>query len=194
MKVIALLLASWISMTIAVAEPLPVVPEEPAYPGEPDQQRALRSILIHFALRGADAANNVGVSTARQERAEVLSSPVLAVDWVGIVYAVEPTAARNAFLSVHLAHLFVPYSLITSQADSRHGGTLIQRGTPLFETVSSLRPGQRVQFSGQLVCVMEIEFGGGSQPDCPRRSQRDDWAALAWPAFLFRFDRIRALD
>jgi hypothetical protein len=160
-----------------------ISPLEPAV--RPPQQLAFEEFIRSFARRAEEAPNALARQNLRRERAARFLTDGFggARDWVGTVSEI---AANNRGRAVLLLSLADGSQLMSNDGRVRLGDAgIIQRGTPIFDTVAGLRIGQRVRFDATFLCVRE---------DCPIDPTTDAAETLATPRFVTHFRRITPID
>jgi len=140
---------------------------------------------VSVAQRGsAQAANDMqrgGIKATRDEAICGLFAGSFTVEnWVGTVKTIDSNSDGKGIMGISLAE---EITLTTWNNDLSDIGdnTLIQPGTELFQTASSLRKGQTVSFSGSFMPKRE---GCVDESSITLRGKLDD------PEFIFRFARV----
>jgi hypothetical protein len=149
---------------------VPAVPrDETAFIGVADELRALR----------AEAASSTDQQVAlRQTDARLCALPTDVDNWVG---RVEQRYSLSTGEGASLTIGIWPRLVVRTALFADNTGTLIRAGTPLFATVSDLRTGDVVRFSGHIV------GHDGACPDDPAIAPNEK---LRDPEFLLRFEKV----
>lgn len=179
----------WLPLIVMFATPMSLL-AQPATPVEqPPEQIAFQDSMKSFATVAGRAPNNLGFAYLRHRRAGEVAGRY-AINWIGRLEIIEPTPAWNARIAVVIVGADFEVLLANSASDTRHGGTLISFSSQMFSDLLNMRVGQRVRFSGQLVCVQETEIGNGTVANCPSIDAAGNQEALLRPIFTFRFDAL----
>ena len=148
----------------------------PAFP--PDETSFIAVAEQLRALRRETAAGSVNAAALRQTEARLCALPVVADNWIG---RVDERFAVSAGEGVSLAIEISPYLVVRTAFFPDHTGTLIRAGSLLFASVSALRQGDVVRFSGRIV---------GHAGACPDDPPVDENEKLRDPEFLLRFAQV----
>jgi uncharacterized protein YecT (DUF1311 family) len=105
-------------------------------------------------------------------------------NWVGKVEKIDSNADGKGVLSVSIAPDVVIKTWNNAVSDMMDK-TLIEPGTPVFQTASAMKRGQYVTFSGLL-------YRAKSSGDCLRESSLTLKGKVKEPEFIFKFDQIAA--
>jgi hypothetical protein len=140
---------------------------------------------VEKARADADSAENDmqkgGIKAIRDKAiCSTLMSPEV-LDWVGTVKTVDSNSDGKGVLEIEIAPDIVVKTWNNALSDIATN-TLIQPGTPVFETASAMKPGQIVTFSGT--------FFPGMEGDCLNESSLTLDGKLKSPEFIFRFATI----
>ncbi len=104
-------------------------------------------------------------------------------NWTGTVDKVDTSIGGAAILSIAVLP-DVDFGTAPNALSNMSSNTLIASGTPLFQTVSGLQVGQKVQFTGQLF---------SSQDDCAEEASVTANGSMQQPLFITRFTSITPL-
>jgi hypothetical protein len=102
-------------------------------------------------------------------------------DWVGTVKTVDSNSDGKGVLEIEIAPDILVKTWNNSLSDIGTN-SLIQPGTPVFESASAMKPGQLVTFSGT--------FFRGMSGDCLNEGSLTLDGKLKSPEFIFRFATI----
>ena len=159
------------------AAPLPVAASTDV------QERFVRAVEeARQAYTGG--VNDLARGAARPRRAEALCRIVprgRVENWVGKVVTLASSAGGRGVIAIEMAPRVV---IATNRADAGDEAdrTLLDPRTILFANASTLAPGDRVQFSGQLL---------PGTADCFKEVGRDAATSLTQPEFVIRLDALR---
>lgn len=109
-------------------------------------------------------------------------------DWLGRVYDVHETWDRNASLNVEIHDRIWLETYGSAIAEKENGPSNIKKETELYDTVTSLKKGDRIIFSGEF-----ISSKGDYKRGCVTERSLTRSGAIREPEFIFRFDRIEAI-
>lgn len=136
--------------------------------------------------RKADNDMQIGGIKSRRDKALCDGMTSLAVDdWIGTVEKIDSNSDGKGVLSIEIAPDIKVKTWNNAFSDIGNK-TLIEPGSPLFETASSMKKGQRVAFSGTLF--------NGKDGDCLSESSLSLRGKVKEPEFIFRFSKIVAYD
>ena len=162
-------------LILTAAGPAPTIP--------PDQ-----SAMIAAAEQGraayASAANDMAKGAARPARAKAFCAALKSMtvkDWVGTVETLSSNGDGLGVLEVRVSPILTLKTWNNSLSDTGDR-TLIQPGTPLFNTAAALKPGASVRFSGTFI---------RSATDCVREVSVTLRGSMEDPEVIFRFTAIK---
>jgi len=104
-------------------------------------------------------------------------------DWIGTVDKVDSTITGGAVFSVSVMPN-VDFGTAPNSLLNMNSNTLISQDSPIYHTVSTLQPGTKVRFSGQLF---------PSNADCIQESSATIGGSMQNPLFLIRFTSVTPL-
>lgn len=151
----------------------------------PDEARLVEIVSLAQA-ESKKAENDMQRGGIKAKRDEVLCRAInsLAVtNWIGTIKKVNSNSDGKGVLEILMAKDIEIKTWNNALSDLREN-TLIEQGSPLFETASRMKSGQRVAFSGT--------FFRGSEGDCLRESSLTLRGKVQEPEFIFRFSEISA--
>jgi cell division septation protein DedD len=119
-----------------------------------------------------------GIKAARDNTICSTLTSLEVPDWVGTVKTVDSNSDGKGVLEIEIAPNILVKTWNNALSDIGTD-TLIQPGTPLFESASAMEPGQLVTFSGR--------FFPGMSGDCFDESSLTLDGKLQSPEFIFRF-------
>lgn len=181
-----------------VPPPAPVIPPAEKLPAE--QLELIKQVGV-FAQRFAEAPNELVKDGLPEERDAALRKtlPNRHMDnWVGTLKSLR---VANTNLDVEItvqlagAKSIGVRTMEVGTSDGQHFETLIRHGTPVHEQVSSLKPGDRIVFSGEFVSGGKRYLNEVSRTistDIFGRQQENHSIAMSMkqPVFMFHFSRI----
>jgi hypothetical protein len=122
--------------------------------GYQDQaQRKFEEILEEFSNRYESEHNGIRLDRIRDERGSSIGlsfgNRMAVSNWIGTIRSISTTSSGDASLEVELqgasfATLGTHDNMLTDLSDH----TLIKKGSPLYNQLGDLSPGQRIIFSG----------------------------------------------
>lgn len=147
--------------------------------------------FIQAVERGAAAykagANEMAKGASRPARAKdicaVIKGPAVR-DWVGVIDTLSSNSDGKGVLGVKITRVITmkTWNNAVSDAGDR---TLIEPGSPLFNTAAAMKPGAIVYFSGTVF---------RSDVDCMRETSLTIGGSMEEPEFLIRFTSMRAAE
>jgi hypothetical protein len=141
-----------------------------------DAQSKARSAENDMQRGGIKAARDKQMCSQLQTRS--------AKDWIGKVERVGANSDGKGVFSVEIAKDVEVKTWNNALSDAFHK-TMLEPGTPLFDTAASLKKGQMIKFSGT--------FFSASDGDCLVESSLSLSGKVKNPEFIFRFTAIEAL-
>jgi hypothetical protein len=135
----------------------------------------------------AQTNNPANFQTLETQRASMICKTIsgLAVtDWVGTVDKVDTTVSGGALLSISVMQN-VDFGTAPNSTLNAGSNTLIPQDSPLYHTVSTLQPGQKIRFSGTLF---------SSATDCIQESSVTVGGSMTNPLFLIKFTSLTPLS
>ena len=152
----------------------------------PDEQRRFIDIVVGSQSKERAAANDMQKGGIKADRDKALCDalPQMQVqNWVGALGTISANSDGFGILSVEITKDVFVTTWNNAFSDMIEK-TLIQPGTPLFNTASQLKKGSRVKFSGM--------FFRASGIDCLREGSLTLSGKLRSPEFIFRFQSFAA--
>lgn len=122
-----------------------------------------------------------GVKAERDKSICDVMASIQVQNWIGTVQTIDSNSDGKGVLAISIA----PDVLITTWNNAFsdiEAHTLIEPGSPVFESASAMKPGQRVAFSGN--------FFQGADGDCLLESSLTLNGKLQSPDFIFRFSQV----
>ncbi|NDE08130.1 MAG: zinc ribbon domain-containing protein [Chloroflexi bacterium] len=162
------------------------IPTATPGPQLPDDQKQFIDIVVGSQAKARAAENDMQRGGIKADRDKELCAAVPKMqvqNWVGTLAEISANSDGFGVLSIELTKdLFVKTwnNALSDMLDK----TLITPGTPLFNTASQLKKGNRVKFSGV--------FFRASGVDCLREASLTLSGKLRSPEFIFRFDSVSA--
>lgn len=139
-----------------------------------------------FESRKADNDMQRGGIKSKRDKALCESITSLAVmDWIGTIKKIDSNSDGKGVLEIEIA----PDILIKTwnNAFSDMGDhTLLEPGSPVFETAAAMKRGRKVIVSGTLL--------KGSEGECIKEGSISLHGKISEPEFVFRFSAISAYD
>ncbi len=153
-------------------------------PSTPEQQKRFLAETAAFSERFSTASNELQQSTLRDERREsikqVLGEQREVVGWIGTIKRLETNSEGRAILAVRLSEntdLVTWNNALLDLSD----GTLIDKGTPLFDSLRNMSVGDKVTVTGTFL---------SSDVDWVRERSITIRGSMMNPEFLFRFHTV----
>ncbi|WP_132073632.1 hypothetical protein [Sinorhizobium americanum] len=150
----------------------------------PEQQSRFLSVTTDYSDRFRSAANELQQSAMRDERraalVKALGSQRSVNGWIGTIRRLETTSEGKAILAVRLspdADIMTWNNALSDIAD----GTLIDKGTPLYEALLNMSVGDSVAVSGSFFPSAE---------DGVKETSLTIRGSMSEPEFLFRFQDV----
>lgn len=149
----------------------------------PQNQAAIVEASKTAMEKAKKAENDMQKGSALNERNKTICANLgsLSVDnWVGIISKIDSNSDGFGVLEIQIAKNIFVKTWNNSLSDSFHD-TLIKPSTALFETVSNLKKGQKVKFSGNLfkdssTCIVEASLSLDGK--------------LKEPEYIFKFSQV----
>lgn len=189
-----LVTASNMAFQVGVQIPAGIArPGGPRFPGQssgPPQQELIDTVA-RFSDAYAGAISSLERAALRSERAtalrELFHPDYRATGYTGTIQRFGTAPNGSAYVSIALdgTDAVTARTWSTELADVTDQ-TLVAPGTAVFDTLMSLRVGQRVAFTGRFVPEPE-------GPDGLREASVSDVGSMSEPEFLVRLDRVAPL-
>lgn len=152
----------------------------------PENETALIDASKKAMDKAKKAENDMQKGSALNERNNAICSSIgsfTVTDWVGTISKIDSNSDGYGVLKIELAKNIYVQTWNNSLSDT-FDHTLIKPSTTLFETVSNLKKGQKVKFSGKFfkdddTCISE----GSLSLD----------GKLKEPEYIFRFSQVTPL-
>lgn len=161
----------------------------------PPAQRQMVQTITDHARRYANAPHSLARTSIRSSRALALcqmasaSQPRLQVsNFLGIIKSINSSLEKvdGAYLAV--VEVYLGPDIIVRSASgtmSDEGArTLISRTNPIYNQLTDMHMGQRVQFSGSFI---------SDNDDCFKEVSLTEGGGMQMPEFMFRFTDLRAI-
>lgn len=167
----------------------PILPVEstPEVFNLPEQQSRFLDVVATFSRNFASAANELQQSVMRDDRREAIRNALGGrrdvVGWIGTIKRLQTNSEGHAILTVRLS----PEAdiLTTNNAfNDLFEGTLIDKGTPLFNALMNMAVGDTVAVSGTFL---------PSDDDWVSESSITIRGSMTRPEFRFRFQEVTKL-
>jgi len=152
-----------------------------------DDQQEFVTLVEDSMEAYENAENSIQEGRAREERAEKLCSYFAdgfeVHDWQGEVDAIHSNMTGDAGIELLIAkNLTIKTASSSLTFNSATQKTLIEKESPLFETVASLSEGDTVRFSGA--------FLKGGDKDCLMEVSVTQAGGMSMPEFMFRVTEL----
>jgi uncharacterized protein len=166
------------------------IPEEESPPPIqlPADEAALVRVVSDSQQESAAAENDMqrgGIKRKRDTAICSMMSSRSVNDWIGTIETIDANSDGKGVLALSLAKDITVKTWNNDFSDMRDG-TLIEPNTSLFRTVSSMKVGRTVRFSGH--------FFGGSEGDCLKEGSMTLSGKLRAPEFIFLFSNVSSLS
>lgn len=171
------------SASAPAAAPAAAAPK-PAAIVYPADQIAMMDIVMKAQVDGAKVANDMQLGGVKATRDSSLCSTLkstVAENWVGKIQTVDSNSDGKGVLAVSIAPDVLVKTWNNALSDIM-AQTLIEPGTPLFTTASTMKRGDLVTFSGFFI--------KGKEGDCLSEGSMRLKGKVLEPEFIFRFDNI----
>lgn len=152
----------------------------------PQNQIALINATVDAMSKSKKADNDMQKGNALRERSNAICSTIGSLfvkDWVGIISNIDSNSDGYGILSVEINNDISLKTWNNSVSDT-FDNTLIRPGTKLFNTVSNLKRGQVIKFSGTFFA---------DDQTCINESSLSLDGKLKEPEFIFRFSKVTPL-
>lgn len=137
------------------------VKENPALAYPTEQQRFI-STIEKFSKEYESAENELKKSAIRTKRGEefksVLKNTRNFTNWVGIVKTMETTSKGKATFGVEIEGTGITLSNMNNEFSDMFENTLIQQNSPLYQTISELKKGDKVFVSGEFLKSINNDY------------------------------------
>lgn len=150
-----------------------------------DEQKFI-SIVADAQTKARSAENDMQKGGVKAERDKALCAAMSAgsvTDWVGKLVDIDANSDGKGVLAIELARDIQVKTWNNAFSDSGDN-TLLEPGTPIFNTVSQMKKGSMVKFSGS--------FFPGLEGDCLKESSLSLNGKIRSPEFIFRFESVTA--
>jgi hypothetical protein len=171
---------------ITTARPPELVPIK-ASSEKPDDESAVLEIVEAAMSRYKTGQNDMQRGAARPIRGQSICSVLpsrRARNWIGTVTKLSTNGDGKGVLHVQVAPDIYVQTWNNALSDT-FDKTLIDPQTALFRTVSQLREGQKVRFSGSFA---------SSEIDCIEEASMTMQGSITQPEFIFKFDTVSAIE
>lgn len=162
------------------------VPVQPEGPVMPKAEADFIAIVAEAQQASRDADNDMqrgGFKATRDKKLCSSMKSLQASNWLGKVTNVSANSDGKGVLEIEIAKHISVTTWNNAFSDMEHH-TLLEPGTPLFNTASTFKKGQTVQFSGR--------FFNGTEGDCIAEGSLSLDGKLRDPEFVFRFADVAA--
>lgn len=154
---------------------------------QPDDQVSFIAVINDYAEGFRKVTNELQASSLRDQRrlaiAQTLDSTLRVRGWTGELTRLETNSEGNAIIAVRLSPAVKIVTWSNALSDLTHG-TLIKKGTPLYDKLSQMAVGKRVSITGQFI---QSDRDGIWETSITLRG------SMTNPNFLFQFDGITEL-
>jgi hypothetical protein len=139
-----------------------------------------------FASRKANNDMQRGGIKSKRDKALCESITSLAImDWIGTIKKIDSNSDGKGVLEIEIAPDILIKTWNNALSDLSDQ-TLLEPGSPVFETAATMKPGQKAIFSGTLL--------KGSKGECIQEGSISLHGKISEPEFIFRFSAISAYD
>lgn len=153
----------------------------------PDDQLRFIGVVTDYVSRFNTAKNELQQSVMRDQRKEkilsVLSSYSVS-SWVGSINQLETNSEGKAILSIRISP-YIEVKTWNNTLSDIASGTLIEKGTPVYDSLFNLSSGQLVKFSGSFF---------PSTTDFIEETSMTIDGSMMNPEFLFNFKSITPIN
>lgn len=153
----------------------------------PPSQKLFINIIEKY-IKGFHAAKNeLQQSSLRDQRKKELAELIhyrSASSWVGTIFRLETTTDGKATLSIRVTPDIEIKTWNNSFSDI-DSNTLIEKGSPLYNSLFDLSHGQQVEFSGSFF---------RSNTDYFEETSMTIQGAMTNPEFLFKFQSVKLIN
>ena len=137
------------------------VEENPAL-AFPTEQQEFISTIEQFSKEYESADNELKKSAIRTKRGEafksVLKNSRNFSNWVGIVKTMETTRKGKANFGVEIEGTGITLSNMNNELSDMFDNTLIEQNSPLYQTISELKKGDKVFVSGEFLKSINNDY------------------------------------
>lgn len=149
-----------------------------------EQQSRFLAVTAEFSDRFGSATNELQQSVLRDERraalVKALASQRSVTGWVGTIRRLETNSEGNAILAIRLSPNTEIGTWNNALSDITDG-TLIDKGTPLYNRLLNMSVGDTVAVSGNFF---------PSDADGVKETSLTTRGSMSEPEFLFRFQEV----
>jgi RNA polymerase subunit RPABC4/transcription elongation factor Spt4 len=150
----------------------------------PEKQNKFISVITDYKARFEAAGNELQESASRDQRRTsilgVLGSQMGAEAWTGTLRKLETNTEGKAIITVRVAPDLDVLTWNNALTDSLYS-TMIEKSSPVYETLMNMSVGDKVKFSGNFIRAEEDGILEGSMTIK---------GAMTAPEFLFQFTKI----
>lgn len=151
----------------------------------PANEQAFIDVVQKAKTTFANAENDLQKGATRRERAKAVCQAISSSTvsgWVGTIEEMTSNSEGLGVLSVKLTNNVVVKTWNNALSDVMDN-TLIDPDTAMYKTLSSLKKGTRIKFSGNFI-------DDDHQLDCYRESSLTLSGSMTDPEYVFRFNSI----
>lgn len=156
-----------------------------AFAKMPPKEQGLISIVSQYAAKADSAPNDMAMAGFRHDRAVAvcdLLGGLLISNWTGTIEDIDSTGSGDGVLAVTISPQ-ITLSTSNNNFSNALDQTAIPPGTPLFNKVSAMKVGDKVEFSGQFL---------QSDQDCIQEGSITTEGSMDDPNYSFRFTSVEA--
>lgn len=153
----------------------------------PEDQRKFVQIITNYAEGFRGAKNELQQSNMRDQRKMAISSSLGSYSinfWIGTIHKLETNSEGKAILSVHISPEIKIKTWNNAFSDLA-SNTLIEKGSPVYNSLFHLSNGQRVRFSGTFI---------PSGVDFIEETSMTIDGSMINPEFLFKFKTVTSIN
>jgi hypothetical protein len=152
----------------------------------PASQASFVSIVSVAQSQSQNVANDMqrgGVKASRDQSLCAQLESLNVTDWVGTVKKIDSNSEGKGVLAVDVAP-GISLETWNNGLSDIGSNTLIEPGSPVFQSASAMEQGQRVTFSGTFLP------GNSHSGDCIKEASLSLRGKVESPDFIFRFSKI----
>lgn len=153
----------------------------------PEGQLRFIQAVTEYATEFRGAKNELQQSATRDKRKKFISSSLndySVNSWIGTINQLKTNTEGKAVLSVRISPDIEIKTWNNALSDMAYN-TLIEKGTPVFNSLFDLSNGQRVKFSGSFV---------PSEDDFIKETSLTIDGSMRKPEFLFKFKSVKPIN
>jgi hypothetical protein len=153
----------------------------------PEKQKEFESVIATFSQQFDKAQNELQESTCRRDRMNAIKSLNISPQiggWIGTLIQLKTNTEGKAYITIRL-NRDLSVSTWNNALSDFGDNTLIPMDTDLFKTLSNMKTGQKVKFSGSFI---------RSNMDYFREQSLTIRGAMKNPDFLMKFSSVEVIN